>query len=399
MRILYSFPHPVGRPGIGTTAFHQVQGAIRLGLEVVLYCTNLERRIEGEAKVIETLRIGGRRIPHRLLGVERAYRYHDRRVARAIQTGTEDVDLVHAWPSASIATFRAARRRGIVCLREVPNTHTGYAFDAVAREIARLGLDAVDGHSHTFVPETLEREELEYSLADLLLVPSQFALRTFVDRGIPEDKLALHRYGFDPLRFYPPSQRSARPGGEGLHALFVGSCEPRKGLHYALQAWVQSGAADRGRLVVCGDFVNGYRDAVAHWLEHPSVEVRGFVSDPGSLMRESDLLIFPSIEEGSAIVTYEAQACGCVVVASDAAGARVQHLRNGLIHRAGDVETLTRHLRMLIEDTELLVRLRRASLAGRDDLGWDRAGEELAAIYGSAVKTRASTASRVLAHN
>jgi glycosyltransferase involved in cell wall biosynthesis len=383
MRILYSFPHAVGKPGIGTTAFHQVAGAIRQGIEVILYCTSLERKLEGVHEVVETLSLRGRRLPHRALGVARAYRYHDRRVARALRTGAEDVELVHCWPSASIATFRAARARGIPCLREVPNTHTGFAFDAVARETAKLSLDPVVGHSHTFAPEILAREELEYSLADLLLVPSDFARRTFIERGVPEEKLALHRYGFDPGRFYPPPKRSGPTSEEGLRALFVGSCEPRKGLHYALQAWIASGAAEGGRFVVCGDFVSGYRRAVTRWLEHPSVDIRGFVSDPGPLMRENDVFIFPSVEEGSAIVTYEAQASGCVLVVSDATGALCEHGRQGLIHPAGDLEMLTRHIRMLNEDRILLDRLRRGTLAARSELTWEKAGEHLAHVYGA----------------
>ena len=47
--------------------------------------------------------------------------------------------------------------------------------------------------------------------------------------------------------------------GEGLRAVFVGRCEPRKGLHYALEAWIESGAAERGTFTICGNFYPGYR--------------------------------------------------------------------------------------------------------------------------------------------
>ncbi len=143
---------------------------------------------------------------------------------------------------------------------------------------------------------------------------------------------------------------------------------PGKGLHYALQAWLASGAAESGRFVVCGGFVPGYREAVAEWLHHPSVDVRGFVDDPGALMRESDVFVFPSVEEGSALVTYEAQASGCVLVVSDATGARVEHMRHGLVHSAGDLETLTEHLRWLNADRDQLARFRAATLAARGEL-------------------------------
>jgi hypothetical protein len=66
----------------------------------------------------------------------------------------------------------------------------------------------------------------------------------------------------------------------------VGRCEPRKGLHYALQGWLASGAAERGTFTICGDFYPGYDRVLGHWLGHPSVRVQGFVPDVASLMRE-----------------------------------------------------------------------------------------------------------------
>ena len=384
MRVLYSFPHAVGRPGIGTTAFHQVQGAVRQGLDVLLVCTSLERELPGLAGLVETLAPAGLRVPHRALGVRRAYRLHDRAAARVLRRRPA-VDVVHVWPAGSIATLAAARELGVPSVREVPNTHTAYAFEAVAREHAALGLAPVAGHSHTFDARVLAEEEAEYELADLLLVPSAFSRRTFIERGLPEHKLALHRYGYDPERFRPPP-RPAWSGGDGLRAVFVGGCEPRKGLHLALRAWVDSGAATRGRFAVCGEFVPGYRDALEPWISHASVEHLGFV-DPAEVMRASDVLVFPSLEEGSALVTYEAQASGCALAVSDAAGARCEHGREGLVHAAGDVSTLTEHLRQLADDGRLLDSLRTAAVENSRDLTWDAAAAEVAAVYAQVAGT------------
>jgi glycosyltransferase involved in cell wall biosynthesis len=398
IRLLYSFPHAVGRAGIGETAYHQVRGAIRRGLDVTLFCTSLERELEGPCKVIRTLAFGGMRVPHRALGVRRSYRYHDRTVAAALRRRGGGFDIVHSWPQASLETFRAARELGITAVREVPNTHTAHAFEVVARELAALHLEPVSGHSHSADPETLAREEAEYRLADLLLVPSEFSCRIFVERGVPPEMLGVHRYGCDPDRFHPGPRAARPPEGGGLTALFVGRCEPRKGLHYALRAWMESGAAGRGRFLVCGDFYPGYREALAGWLDHPSVEVRGFVNRPEEVMRESDVLVLPSVEEGSAIVTYEAQACGCVLVVSDAAGARCEHMRHGLVHPAGDVETLTDHLRLLTRDPGLLSSLRDETRADRRRLNWDTAAEQLASIYEAVVpRRRPASAGRAIA--
>ena len=97
----------------------------------------------------------------------------------------------------------------------------------------------------TFRDDGPTREEAEYALADRLACPSEFVARTFRERGFREEQLARHQYGFDPAVF-TPAQASGAGGAEtnghqGLRVAFVGRCEPRKGLHFALRAWIESG--------------------------------------------------------------------------------------------------------------------------------------------------------------
>ncbi len=345
-----------------------------------VHATAVAREVTGAAEVATTLSLAGRRIPHRAVGRARAYRHHDGRVARELRRRPGGFDVVHCWPRATLQTAAAARETGVVSVREAPNTHTGYAYERVAAETARLGLPQPEGHSHTADAEALELEEREYAAVDLVAVPSEFVLRTFVERGVPPGRLGLHQYGFDPARFPAPAP-SANGRSPALRALFVGRCEPRKGLHYALEAWVASGAAEHGTLTICGDFYPRYDELLAEGLHHPSVTVKGFVPDVAALMRESDVLLLPTVEEGSALVTYEAQASGCVPVVSDAAGARCTHLEDGLVHEAGDVAALTEHLRLLDADRDLLARLRARTLARRDELTWEQGARDLESLY------------------
>jgi glycosyltransferase involved in cell wall biosynthesis len=386
MRVLYSFPDEIGRPGIGTTAFNQVREVARNGVDVLLYCTSLRGDLPENVQVVQTLSVGGRRIPHRVLGIDRSYRFHDRRVARGLQRIGSEIDIVHCWPRATVHTAGAASSLGIPSLREVPNTHTAHAYEVVSRESEKLGLPPPKGHSHTFDARTLELEEREYAAADGLLVPSEWSLKTFVERGVVAEKLVPHRYGCDTERFFAGAREEGRP----FTAIFVGRCEPRKGLHYALRAWLDSGAAEQGTFVICGAFESDYRTLLEPMLAHPSVEVRGFVDDPAALMRDSDVFLFPSVEEGSALVTYEARACGCVLVVSEAVGAICRDGIDGLVHAPGDLASLTEHLRRLVRDPQYLEQLRTASLAGVSELSWAAAGKELAGIYQGqvAAKTR-----------
>jgi D-inositol-3-phosphate glycosyltransferase len=384
MRVLYSFPDGLGAPGIGTTARHQIEGLIAQGLEVSVWCTSLHCELPGARRVVRTLQAGGVRVPHRALGGDRAYRYHDVRVARALRRHAGEFDVVHVWPRASLHTARAARALGIRAVREAPNTHTGHAFDTVARECRILGIAPPAGHSHTTDARRLRHEEAEYAAVDVILCQSEYSRATFLERGVPAAKVAVHQNGTDVARFRPAL--APRPVGRPLTALFAGRLEPRKGLHYALRAWQISGAGERGgRFVICGEFVPGYREVVAPLLEDPSVEVRGYVPDLSELMRQTDVFVLPSVEEGSALVTYEAQACGCVLAVSDATGARCEHRRTGLVHAARDVDALAGHLRELDTDPALLQRLRAATVARLDELTWERSAREQAGVYAAAL--------------
>jgi glycosyltransferase involved in cell wall biosynthesis len=104
-------------------------------------------------------------------------------------------------------------------------------------------------------------------------------------------------------------------------------------------------------------------------------------------MRESDILVFPSIEEGFALVCTEAMASGCVPVVSEACTEICRHMQNALVHRIGDVESLTRHITLLWRDPSLLERLRAAGLQAIPEVTWAAAGRVLLEVYRETIRT------------
>jgi glycosyltransferase involved in cell wall biosynthesis len=204
-----------------------------------------------------------------------------------------------------------------------------------------------------------------------------------VDEGYPREKLLRHIYGYDETVFFPPA--SARGRSNGLTMLIVGVAAVRKGQHIALEAWLQSSASKQGKLLIVGGFVPAYRERIAPLLAHPSVEVLGHRNDVAELMRRSDVLVLPSLEEGSALVCGEAMGAGCALLVSDAASGICQDNENALVHRAGDVRTLARHIDLLDEDRGELVRLQAGALAKAPDVTWSKAGGVLVDAYRRAV--------------
>lgn len=379
VRVLHSFPHRLGMSRICNIAWHQIDGTAAAGAEMLVMAGDLVRPFQRPVWTKKTVASGRLRIPARIVGTRRLCALHDFLVARQLPALKDSIDLVHAWPMGALRTLRVAKQLGIPTVLERPNAHTRFAYEVVQKECAKLGIEMPPGHEHAFKADWLKIEEAEYDLSDRLLCPSDFVARTFLERGFPAEKLARHQYGFDQKVFSPGKQDAKE--GRGLTMLFAGGCAPRKGLHYALEAWIKSDASKSGCFLVAGEFIPTYREKLAAMLVHPSVRVLGYRKDIPELMRQSDLFILPSIEEGSALVTSEARGCGCVLLVSEASGAVCRHEENALVHPVGSVEILTRHITRLYQDRELLQRLRETSLRTVQEITWRAAGIRLLGVY------------------
>lgn len=392
MRVLYSFPHKLGADRICTTAWYQVFGLVNAGADVRVSPGVLTKPLPTGLEIRPTLARGKLRIPYRALGSMRAFALHDYIVSRRLEKQAGNFDIVHGWPLGCLRTLRTAARLGIPTVVERPNAHTRFAYEVVRNECERLGVVLPPEHEHSYKQDVLAKEEAEYALATRLLCPSDFVVRSFLELGFAKEKLARHQYGFDEDVYFPDPHRQRE--NAGLTVLFVGGCAPRKGLHYLLEAWLGSPARHEGRLMIAGKFVPGYAEILAPMLSHPSVQVLGHRNDVPQLMKQSDILVLPSIEEGSALVTSEARGSGCVLLVSEAAGAICDHMENALVHRVGDVSMLTQHLTLVHEDRSLLGKLRATSLAGAPKITWRAAGFRLLDVYRETIAAHAWTTSK-----
>ena len=379
VRVLYSYPNKLGADRICYTAWQQVNGLAAAGADLLVFPGVLHRPVPSGVRVYPTLARGKLRIPYKLLGTMRTAALHDHIVARRIEKLAGQIDIIHTWPLAALRTLKTAARLGIPTVLERPNAHTRFAYEVVQKECERIGVALPPNHEHAFKADVLEREEEEYRLAYRLLCPSDFTMKTFLDYGFPREQLARHFYGFDEKTFHPCDE--ARKNKSGLTMVFVGVGAVRKGLHFALEAWLASPAHRDGTFLIAGDLLPAYAAKLAPMLAHPSVHVLGHRNDVPELMRKSDIFVLPTIEEGFGLVCTEAMGSGCVPLVSEACTEICKHMENALVHRIGDVPALTQHITMLYEDRALLKKLRIAGLAKVPEITWTAAGVKLLEVY------------------
>ena len=381
MRILYSFANKIGADRICYTAWEQVKGLCAAGADVLVMPGAVHRPIPGNPEIQPTLSRGKYRLPYKLFG-RSAFHLHDWIVARRLEKLAGQIDVVHCWPSGSLETLKTAKRLGIPTVLERPNAHTRFCYEAAAKECERLGVETHP--EYRYRPRVLAQEEAEFEAADYLLCPSEFTANSFLAQGFPESKILRHMYGFDENRYFPDT--SKREEKKKFIALFVGVDPVRKGLHFALEAWLLSPAIKDGIFMIAGEVSRSFKERFKEDLSDPSVVQLGFRRDVPHLMRQADVLVLPSIEEGFGLVCVDALGCGTVPMVSKACTEVCVHMENALVHEIGDVATLRKQFTMLYQNREILAKLRDGALRSRYDLTWTAAGKRLLDVYKEAIE-------------
>jgi glycosyltransferase involved in cell wall biosynthesis len=76
--------------------------------------------------------------------------------------------------------------------------------------------------------------------------------------------------------------------------------------------------------------------------------------------RSGDVFLHPSPFDPYGNSVLEAMACGLPIIGSDRAGSvidRIEHMKNGLVHRANDVEDLVNKIINILSDNEMIRRV------------------------------------------
>ncbi|MFB5760246.1 glycosyltransferase family 4 protein [Paenibacillus medicaginis] len=222
----------------------------------------------------------------------------------------------------------------------------------------------------------IKRKLMEYELADYILVPSQFVFDSMVSNGIPEEKLILIPYGYDPGVFYKKEEKTTT--NEGLKVVFVGQVGFRKGIRYLLEAVHNLQRKGRDiQLTLAGNIDNNvmtllesYKDSFIHKKFVPQKELV-------DIYNESDLFILPSLCEGSALVTYEAAACGLPLIVTHNTGTVVTNNHDGIIVESGSTKSIEEALEKLYFDRGLLKDMKFNISNTIKEYTWDKYAEKL----------------------
>lgn len=218
-----------------------------------------------------------------------------------------DASAVIACEISALSTFRAARRRGMVTLLDAPSIHHA------AQDRLHGTTDSAPLHRRIVA---VKDEEIR--LADHILTVSELARGTYLEAGVPPEKVHAVPLGADLELFSPDGAEPRRD----FTFLFSGATIRRKGFDLLLAAFdrVRAEAPVRLRIV-------GSRGDAAHLLDArgtDGVDVLGAVSQPdlAAELRRTDVLVLPSRNDSYGMVVAEALASGTPALVSEMVGSK-----------------------------------------------------------------------------
>jgi glycosyltransferase involved in cell wall biosynthesis len=225
-------------------------------------------------------------------------------------------DIYHGLTGVCLASLRAARRMGAATVVETTMLHPAAWQREVLADCAEVRLRA-SACERLLPAAQIRRQEREFREAGTIIVYSPAAARSFQE--FPYfGKVVVVEPGVDHHHFSPASETCTE---HPFRVCFVGRFEAAKGVHRLLQAWRCLALPD-AELVLAGRILPEMDHLRAAGLP-ANVRLAGILSfeEIADLYRQSDLFVFPSVNEGLPIAVLEAMSSGLPVIACAGTGA------------------------------------------------------------------------------
>ena len=298
----------------------------------------------------------------------------DKTVARSL--ADQDLDVFHGFSGSCLHSLMQAKEMGKVTIIDQPDVHYATCAKLLEEELA------MNPEFESTIPywppyqTYLERLEQENQIADYHLVPSTFALESYVSHGVIRERIILLPYGVDVSRFTPQGDR--KDDDAEFRILFVGAIGQRKGIKYLLEAMKRLKAPGT-RLIMAGTIL-GNPDVLRQYdglFQHAGYLNRDRLIE---LFHRCDVLVLPSVYDAFPLTVLQGMAAELPVIVSDHTGSKdaIRDGVDGYVVPVRDVEALVEKLELLYENRELCRELGRSARERVKEFTWKKYQTRLA---------------------
>lgn len=285
-------------------------------------------------------------------------------------------DIFTGWSSFSLYSMRKVKAMGVVTVLDHGSAHIEY-HDKILREEQKIwGIPP--GKSRTAHPGIVKKEIREYEEADFICIPSLFSRRTFLEAGVPAEKIIRIPYGVD-LDDFRPGKKTDKI----FRVVYAGGMTLQKGVHYLLRAFSELKLPSSELLLIGGlseeiePFFKKYAGNFRYLGIRPQKELTDHYV-------QSSVFVLNSIHDGFGMVIIQAMASGLPVIATQNTGGPdiIEEGKTGFIIPIRDVQKLKERLVFLYENEKIRAEMgKQAAKRAASGFSWDDYGNNIVKAY------------------
>jgi len=305
--------------------------------------------------------------------------YFDKVVSKKINL--EGVDILVGWSSFSKNSFIKANKFKCKKVLERGSAHIIFQNDILEKEFDYLKIN-----KNLISPRIISKELEEYEMADYIIVPSNFAKKTFLDKGFKEDKIISIPLGVDLTKFDLDKKiNQTKTKSDKFRIISTGRLSVRKGTYYLLETFVNLNIKN-SELLLIGDIdkdfqviFNKYKNNknIKHLKSQPENDLKNFYNF-------SDVFVSCSLEDGFSMVQLQAMACGLPIITTFNTGASelINDGEEGFVLPIKNMSLLKDKINILYNNDKLRNEMSNKSyLKAKNNLSWDLYGEKIIKFY------------------
>ena len=289
----------------------------------------------------------------------------------------KNLNIIIGWSSFSKETFIKAKKFNCIKILERGSTHIEFQKKILNDEFNKLNLKP-------YLPSNklIQKELEEYELADYIVVPSEFARKTFIEYGINENKIIKIPYGVDLNEFKPLD--ISRIKGDKFRIICTGSLSVRKVSHILINAFKQL-SLKNAELIFVGPIENNFKKILKNFKN-----LQNIIFVPKQKQEKlihyynnSDIFVLCSLEEGLSMVQAQAMACGLPVICTENTGGSeiIDDGINGFIIPAQNTDILKQKIIELYNDNEKLEKFKKNAIKKSKKISWEIYGNKVIETY------------------
>jgi len=276
--------------------------------------------------------------------------------------------LAMAWAQSGLPFVETAKKQGIPSMLHYGNLHLDFEGPPKPEALwPRIG------GSHV-------RREIE--IAETIVVPSEFCRSSFLAMGVPGEKVKVSLRGADLSRYGKSGEIWT-----GFRVVCLGRVCERKGVEQLLDAWEKADLVG-AELWFAGSIEGAVQPLVDRWKGKNGIQFLGFCSNPAEVLKDANVSVLLSRNEGLAKTLIESAATGLPLICTKESGFPMEDGFEGFVVNRNKPEETAEALKFLFQNQDQAARMGRKNRERASEIfSWEKSRKDFVALIRAAMSS------------